>query len=71
VHKKKSNGKRSETLNGLLTRVENTIAKGLQRGLSAEMLALGETGRGGAVSISTGNITKEITNELSGSGSKV
>lgn len=71
VHKKKSNGKRSETLNGLLTRVENTIAKGLQRGLSAEMLALGETGRGGAVSISTGNIKKAITNELSGKNSKV
>lgn len=52
---------RSETLNGLLGRVEKTLSKGLQRGLSAELLSIGESGRG-AVSMGTGDIRKTIVN---------
>lgn len=57
----KKNG--SETLDGLVTRISKTINQGLQRGLSAEVLAIGEGGRGG-VSMGTGNIGKTIVNEL-------
>ena len=62
VHKAKA-PKNSETLNGLITRISKTISQGLQRGLSAEMLAMGEGGRGG-IAMGTGNITKTIVNEL-------
>ena len=65
VRKTKQSSKRSETLNGLMNRIRKTINYGLQRGLSAEILAVGEGGRGhGSLSISTGNIFKNIKNEL-------
>jgi hypothetical protein len=71
VKKSKRDGKHSETLNGLLTRVERTIEQGLQRGLSAELLAIGEAGRGGAISMGTGDIKKSILNAFSGRHDKV
>ena len=71
VVKKKNNGGRSETLNGLLHRVETTIGKGLQKGLSAELLAIGESGRAGGTSLGAGNIQKTIANEFTGKFSKV
>ena len=69
--KKKKTTKHSETLNGLMHRVESTIGKGLQRGLSAELLAIGEGGRVGAVSMGTGNIEKSIINSLNGRFNKI
>ena len=65
--RKTKKGKRngSETLDGLVSRIAKTINYGLQRGLSAELLAIGEGGRG-AISMGTGDITKTIVNELKG-----
>ena len=72
VRKTKQSSKRSETLNGLMGRVRNTLNYSLQRGLSAEILAVGEGGRGhGSLSMSTGNILKNIKNELSSKFSSV
>ena len=71
VKKSKRDRKHSETLNGLLTRVERTLEQGLQRGLSAELLAIGEAGRGGAISMGTGDIKKSILNAFSGRHDKV
>lgn len=72
VRKTKQSSKRSETLNGLMGRVRNTLNHSLQRGLSAEILAVGEGGRGhGSLSMSTGNILKNIKNELNSKFSSV
>jgi hypothetical protein len=65
VRKTKQSNKRSETLNGLLSRIEKTLGRGLQRGLSAELLAIGEGGRGSSsLAMGTGDIYKNLVNEL-------
>jgi hypothetical protein len=65
VRKTKQSGKRSVTLNGLLSRIEKTINRGLQRGLSAELLSIGEGGRGsGSLAMGTGDIYKNLVNEI-------
>ena len=61
--KKVKNNKRSETLNGLISRIQKTVNHGLQRGLSAELLAIGEGGRG-SLSMGAGDIYKTIINEF-------
>jgi hypothetical protein len=63
VKKVKQQERRSESLNGLLSRVRKTIFNGLQKGLSAEMLSIGEGGRGG-LAMGGGDIYKHIKNEL-------
>ena len=52
--------------------MKKTINRGLQRGLSAELLAIGEGGRGyGSVALGTGDILKNLKNELHSDFSKV
>lgn len=63
VRRTKQSEKRSSTLNGLLNRTRRALNRGLPRGLSAELLAIGESGRG-SLSMGTGEVRKQIINEL-------